>query len=47
MAYFCVDRHDRAVNVTFLDGHAERVPLPGLWKLEWNRGFAYRNVVVP
>ena len=47
MAYFCIDRHRHAVNVTFLDGHAERVPLDRLWKLEWHRDFAGRDVAVP
>jgi prepilin-type processing-associated H-X9-DG protein/prepilin-type N-terminal cleavage/methylation domain-containing protein len=47
MAYFCIDRHRRAVNVVFLDGHAARVPLPELWKLQWNRSFIARDVVLP
>jgi prepilin-type processing-associated H-X9-DG protein len=33
----CVmDRHGEAVNVVFLDGHAEAVPLLDLWKLKWS-----------
>ena len=47
MAYFCIDRHRRAINVIFLDGHAARVPLPDLWKLRWNNIFKPRDVVVP
>jgi prepilin-type processing-associated H-X9-DG protein len=47
MAYFCIDRHRRAVNVVFLDGHATRVPLHDLWKLQWNRTFTARDVVIP
>jgi prepilin-type N-terminal cleavage/methylation domain-containing protein/prepilin-type processing-associated H-X9-DG protein len=47
MAYFCIDRHRRAVNVVFLDGHAARVPLQELWKLQWNRSFTTRDVVIP
>lgn len=47
MAYFCIDRHRRAVNVVFLDGHAVRVPLADLWKLQWNRSFVAREVTVP
>jgi hypothetical protein len=27
------------VNVSFLDGHAESVLLPNLWKLKWSRVF--------
>lgn len=47
MAYFCLDRHYHAVNVAFLDGHAERTPLADLWKLRWNNAFQPRNVTVP
>jgi len=32
-----LDRHNRAINVVFLDGHAENVPLRDLWKLKWHR----------
>jgi prepilin-type N-terminal cleavage/methylation domain-containing protein/prepilin-type processing-associated H-X9-DG protein len=28
-----------AINVGFLDGHAERVKLDGLWQLYWNPGY--------
>jgi prepilin-type processing-associated H-X9-DG protein len=44
---FCLDRHERAVNLVFLDGHAERVPLAQLWKLKWNNHFVARDVVIP
>jgi len=47
MADFCIDRHRRAVNVIFLDGHADRVPLADLWKLKWNTAFHPRDVVIP
>jgi prepilin-type N-terminal cleavage/methylation domain-containing protein/prepilin-type processing-associated H-X9-DG protein len=30
-----IDRHRMAVNVVFLDGHAETVKLPNLWTLRW------------
>ena len=33
----CVTRHGRRINVVFLDGHAEPVDLPALWKLQWHR----------
>jgi prepilin-type processing-associated H-X9-DG protein/prepilin-type N-terminal cleavage/methylation domain-containing protein len=33
---FCIDRHRGAVNVVFLDGHAQHVSLPDLWKLKWD-----------
>jgi prepilin-type N-terminal cleavage/methylation domain-containing protein/prepilin-type processing-associated H-X9-DG protein len=47
MAYFCIDRHFRAINIAFLDGHAERVGLEELWKLRWNNAFKPSNVTVP
>jgi prepilin-type N-terminal cleavage/methylation domain-containing protein/prepilin-type processing-associated H-X9-DG protein len=36
MRTFCVARHRRGINVVFLDGHARRVPLEELWRLEWH-----------
>jgi prepilin-type N-terminal cleavage/methylation domain-containing protein/prepilin-type processing-associated H-X9-DG protein len=36
MGRFCIARHQRAVNVCFADGHAATVPLPELWRLQWN-----------
>jgi prepilin-type processing-associated H-X9-DG protein/prepilin-type N-terminal cleavage/methylation domain-containing protein len=35
MGRFCIARHGKAVNVAFVDGHAETVPLPNLWALHW------------
>ena len=35
-----LDRHNRKVNVVFIDGHAEGVALPDLWKLKWHRRWA-------
>lgn len=34
---FCIDRHAMAVNIGFIDGHVEKVPLAGLWGLKWNK----------
>jgi prepilin-type processing-associated H-X9-DG protein len=36
MQRVALNRHDRAVNVSFLDGHGETVNLIDLWKLKWN-----------
>lgn len=47
MAYFCLDRHSHAVNIAFLDGHAERVKLEELWKLQWNTMFEPSEVKLP
>jgi len=32
---FFMSRHNRNINVSFLDGHAATVPLPNLWTLKW------------
>ena len=37
MGRVCIRRHDKSVNVSFFDGHAENVLLPRLWTLDWNR----------
>ena len=47
MGRVCIARHGRAVNVVFADYHAERVPLPGLWKLQWSKLFTPRIQNVP
>lgn len=47
LSYYCLDRHARAVNVVFVDGHATRVPLAELWRLRWNNDFTPRDVIVP
>lgn len=39
MARFCIDRHNKAVNIGFTDTHAERVQLEELWTLKWHRRF--------
>src|SRR5687768_10051794 len=40
MSRVCVKRHNkRFCNVSFLDGHAESVLLPNLWKLKWSKVF--------
>jgi prepilin-type N-terminal cleavage/methylation domain-containing protein/prepilin-type processing-associated H-X9-DG protein len=44
---YCIDRHDMAVNVVFLDGHAERVALADLWTFKWSEKFKPRVVTVP
>lgn len=44
---YCIDRHQMAVNLVFLDGHAEHVPLAGLWQLRWSENSLSQNVTVP
>jgi prepilin-type processing-associated H-X9-DG protein len=36
MHRFTIARHSKSINVSFLDGHAERVELPRLWTLRWH-----------
>ena len=38
-ARFAIARHGRAINVAFLDGHAERVPLEELKRLSRHEGY--------
>jgi len=40
-------RHGKAVNVVFLDNHAETVQLSGLWQLKWSQKFKPRSVLTP
>lgn len=46
MRRFVLTRHGRAINVAFMDGHAETVPLAGLWKLQWSRRFVATDVTI-
>jgi prepilin-type processing-associated H-X9-DG protein len=46
MQLVAVERHRRATNMAFLDGHAETIPLPMLWKLKWSQSFQPREVTI-
>jgi prepilin-type processing-associated H-X9-DG protein len=37
--HFCIDRHDGAVNLLFMDWSARKVGLKELWTLKWHRSF--------
>ena len=39
MRIFCIDRHDAAINVLFMDWTARKVGLKELWTLKWHRNF--------
>lgn len=43
----CMNRHQMTVNVVFVDGHAEHVPLPALFGLRWNDGYVPHAVSIP
>jgi len=40
----CVARHNMAINVGFLDGHAVTTPLPDLWKMPWHAQWDLKNL---
>jgi len=39
MARFAMDRHSRAINMSFADGSMRKVRLPELWELKWHKDF--------
>ena len=46
MGRFCIDRHDRAVSVTFHDGSASRTDLADLWTLNWHKNYEPNSSIV-
>jgi prepilin-type processing-associated H-X9-DG protein len=44
MGRYCVARHGMAINAAFLDGHAQMVELPDLWRLKWHKAWDPKNV---
>jgi prepilin-type N-terminal cleavage/methylation domain-containing protein/prepilin-type processing-associated H-X9-DG protein len=46
MRWVSLERHKDGVNIVFLDGHAEHIPVPGLWELKWSEQFTTRHVTV-
>ena len=47
LARFTIARHDKSINVGFLDGHGEHVPLGRLKALKWHEAFRYDEVQWP
>jgi prepilin-type N-terminal cleavage/methylation domain-containing protein/prepilin-type processing-associated H-X9-DG protein len=39
MMHFCIDRHDKTINMLFMDWHVESVDLKELWTLKWHKQF--------
>jgi prepilin-type processing-associated H-X9-DG protein len=39
MNHFCIDRHNGAINMLFMDWSARKVGLKELWSLKWHRGY--------
>lgn len=42
----CLDRHNMAVNMAFVDTHVKEVSLEELWTLKWNKTFTPVDVTV-
>jgi prepilin-type N-terminal cleavage/methylation domain-containing protein len=36
---FCLNRHNKSINASFMDGSTRKVGLKELWTLKWNRSF--------
>ncbi len=47
MGRIALDRHSKAINVSFMDGHAATTGLAKLWKQKWSMAFMPTNVVIP
>ncbi len=47
IATAAVARHGLSVNVSFMDGHAARVPIADLGKLRWTRTWTKKTYVLP
>ena len=47
MGRFALDRHGKAINVAFMDGHVATTGLAKLWQLKWSKTFVRTNVVLP
>lgn len=43
MRRFCMDRHNRQINLIFRDLHADTVKLEDLWTLSWSKGYKVPN----
>jgi prepilin-type processing-associated H-X9-DG protein len=39
MNHFCIDRHNGAINMLFMDFSARKVGLKELWTLQWHRSY--------
>lgn len=48
MHRYCIARHKRAINLSYVDTHIDAVELEDLWSQYWHRGYEPRyDVVVP
>jgi hypothetical protein len=44
---WCVDRHDCAMNMLYMDWSVRRTPLKCLWKIKWHRNYDTTNAEPP
>jgi prepilin-type N-terminal cleavage/methylation domain-containing protein/prepilin-type processing-associated H-X9-DG protein len=47
MNRYAIDRHNRRVNISFLDGHVEAVLLSSLWQYKWHATYAENTPTPP
>jgi len=47
MSRFCIDRHIKRINVSFMDGSCRAVAIPELWQLKWHVTFKPGAPVIP
>ncbi len=45
MARLTIDRHDKAIQMTFMDGSTKKVNLNELWQFNWHRGYPKNHSV--
>jgi prepilin-type processing-associated H-X9-DG protein len=43
MGRVCIARHNKSINIVFLDGHAENVTLDKLWTFQWSKKFQVQS----
>ena len=39
MGSMCIDRHDKRINISFVDGSSRKVPIDELWNIKWHPNF--------
>jgi prepilin-type N-terminal cleavage/methylation domain-containing protein/prepilin-type processing-associated H-X9-DG protein len=47
MARFALNRHNRKINMVFLDGHTETILPSSLWQLRWHEGYDVNTPTPP
>ncbi|HVT79351.1 MAG TPA: prepilin-type N-terminal cleavage/methylation domain-containing protein [Phycisphaerae bacterium] len=47
MSHLLLNRHNQAINISYMDGHAVTVPLRNLWGLYWSRDWVPKAAPTP